>query len=123
MFPLQNRCDGLIDCARMVRSQFLGLQNSPIFSVTDESYGFAQFSLQDKIRKCLMVFLRSLIPTIFSEVPHGGVIRVFHEFFKLSTITQVKLKQNALSDLRGILNTLCVLEHNGKKFQIITMKK
>ena len=62
-----------------------------------------------------MTFLHSFIPTIFSDVPHGGVIRVFQELIKRSTIPQVKSKQNALSDLRGIVNALGALDYNRLK--------
>ena len=63
-----------------------------------------------------MTLLHSLSPTIFSRIPHGGIIRVFHELGKRSTIPQVESKQNALSDLRGIVNALCTLEDNGLKY-------
>ena len=62
-----------------------------------------------------MTVIRSLSPTSFSKVPNGGVIRVFHELIKRCTIPQVQSKQNALSNLRVIVNTLCVLEDNGFK--------
>ena len=60
-----------------------------------------------------MTFLHSLCPTSFYEIPHGGVIRVFHKIFKRSTIPQVESKQNTLLDLRGIVNALGTLEDNG----------
>ena len=62
-----------------------------------------------------MMFLHSLIPTRFSEVLHGVVIRVLHKLVKRSTIPQVELKQNTLLDLCGIINALGVLEDNGLK--------
>ena len=60
-----------------------------------------------------MTFLRSLCPKRFYEVPHGGIICVFHELVKRFTVPQIELKQNALLDLRGIVNTLFALEDNG----------
>ena len=62
-----------------------------------------------------MKFFRSFCTTRFYEVPHGGVIHVFHELFKRSMITQVESKQNALSGLRGIVNPLGLFEDNGLK--------
>ena len=62
-----------------------------------------------------MTFLCSLITTSFSGVTHGRVIRVFHDLIKLSTIPQAESKTNAFSNLRGIVNALCVLEDNGSK--------
>ena len=63
-----------------------------------------------------MTFLRSFCPTSFSEAPHRGVIRVFHDLVKRSTIPQVeRVKKNALSNLRGIVNALGALEDNGLK--------
>ena len=47
------------------------------------------------------------------EIPHFGVISVFHKLVKRSTIPQVKSKQNAPSNLRGIVNALGALEYNG----------
>ena len=62
-----------------------------------------------------MMFDYILNPTRFSEVPLGGVIRVFHELVKRSMIPQVKSKQNALLNLRGIVDDLGALEDNGLK--------
>ena len=56
-----------------------------------------------------------MIPMRFSEVLHGAVILVLHKLVKRSTIPQVDLKQNALSDLCRIFNALGVLEDNGLK--------
>ena len=116
MLSLQNRCSGLVDCARTILSQFIWLKNSPLLSVTDKSYAFAQFPLQEEVQKRSMTFLCSLTPKRFSEVTHSGVIRVFHDILKRSTIPQVDSKQNSLSNLRGILNALCALEDNGLKY-------
>ena len=66
-----------------------------------------------------MTFLRSLSPTSFSEVPHGGFIRVSHELAKRSMIPQVESKQNALTNLCGIVNALCALEDN--RLKMITL--
>ena len=115
MFPLQKRCDGLVDCACTIRSKLIRLQNYPFFSVTYESYSLEQFTLQEKFRKRSMTFLCNLSNKIFSEVPHVGFIRVFHKLVKRSAIPQVKSKQNALSNLRGNVNALCTLEDNGLK--------
>ena len=71
--------------------------------------------LQDKVWKHSMIFLRSLFPANFSKVSHHRVIREFYELVKCFTIPQVKLKQNALSNLRGIVNTLGALKDNGLK--------
>ena len=115
MFSLQNRCEGIIDHARTILSQFVRLKNYPLFSFTEKLYGFAQFSLQDKVQKNSMKFLHSLCPTRFSEVPHRRVIRVFYKLVKHSKISQVKSKQNALSNLRGIFNALSALDNKGLK--------
>ena len=115
MFYIQNRYDSLVDPARTIFSQFVRLQNYPLFSFKDELYGYAKFPLQDKVRKFLMTFLRSLCSTIFSEAPYCGVMRIFHKLVKHYTITQVELKENALSDLSGIVNALGALEDFGQK--------
>ena len=115
MSPLQNRCNSLVDRACTIFSQFVRLQNYLLFSFTYRSYDPAQFSLHNKVRKRLMTFLHSLSTMKFSDVPHGIVICVFHDLVKKSTIPQVELKQNALSDLRRIVNALGVLEDNGLK--------
>ena len=96
-------------------SQFMRMQNPPLLSFIDDLYGCAQFYFQDKVRKRSMTFLHSLSLKSFSEVPHGGVIRVFHNLIKRSTIPQVELKKNALSDLRVIVNALGALEDNRLK--------
>ena len=62
-----------------------------------------------------MTLLLILIPTIFSEVSHSRILRVFHELVKRLKIPEIKLKQYALSNLRGIINALCALEDNGLK--------
>ena len=115
MFSLQNQCDGLVDCSHTILSQFILLQKSPLFSVTDESDGFAQFSFQDEVQECSMTLLLILSPTSFSEVSHSGNIHFFCEITKRSTIPKIESKKYALSNLRGIINALCVLEDNGLK--------
>ena len=60
-----------------------------------------------------MTLLLILTPTRFSDVSHSGVIRVFHELIKRTTIPVIESKQYALSNLRGIINALCALEYNG----------
>ena len=62
-----------------------------------------------------MTFLCILCHTSFFEVPHCGVIRVFHEFVKHYTIPQVQSEKNALLYLHRIVNALGVLEDNGLK--------
>ena len=62
-----------------------------------------------------MTLLLHLIPARFSEVSHSGILRVFHELFKRPTITEIESKQDALADLRRIINALCALEDNGLK--------
>ena len=116
MFFLKNRCGGLVDCARTIRSQFDGLQPPPpLLSFTYELNGLMNFLPQDKVQERLMMFLHSLSPTSFSEVPHGGFIRVFHKLIKRSTIPQVESKQIVLSNLRGIVNTLGALDNKRLK--------
>ena len=99
----------------MICSQSVRLQNLPLFYFTDKVYGFTQFPLQEKVLECSMMFLRSLSPTSFSKEPHHGVIHVFHELVKRFTIPQVESKQNAISDLCGIVNDLGALEDNRLK--------
>ena len=115
MFTLQNHCDGLVDFAHTILSQFVRLQKSPLLYLLDKLYGFTQFYLQDKVRKFPTTFLRCLCPTSFSKVTYDRVIRVFHKLVKHSTISQFEAKQNALSDLRGIVNALCTSEDKGLK--------
>ena len=115
MFSLQDRSDGLVDCARTILSQFVRLQNSSLLSVTDESDVFAQFLLQDEVRERSMTLLIRLNPTRFSEVSHIRIVRVLHNLFKRSIIPETKLKQYALSNLHGIINALCAWEDNGLK--------
>ena len=62
-----------------------------------------------------MTLLLCLTPANFSKVSHCEIVRVFHELVKRPTMTEIELKQYALSNLRGIINALCVLEDNGLK--------
>ena len=62
-----------------------------------------------------MTLLLILTPTSSSKVSHSVVICVFHELVKRSTISVIKSKQSALSNLRVIINALCELEDNGFK--------
>ena len=62
-----------------------------------------------------MRFLPSLIPTRFSEVPHGGVIRVLPELDIRSTIPQFESKQSVILDLCKIVNALGAFEDNRLK--------
>ena len=59
-----------------------------------------------------MTLLLIFIPTIFPVVSHIRIIRVFHERVKRPTIPEIESKKYALSNLRGIINTLCALEDN-----------
>ena len=115
MFPLQNRCNGLVGRAGTILIQFIWLQNSPIFSVTDDLHGFIQFPFQYEVRKRSMMSLLRLTLTRFSEVSNNRFICVFHVLAKRSTIPQIESKQYALSNLRGIVNASWVLEDNGFK--------
>ena len=115
MLFTQWRCNGLVDRARTILSQFSRLQKSPLFSFTDKSYGFAQISLQQKVQKYLITFLYSLCPTRVSEVPYCGDIRVFQELIKRSMIPQVDSEKNAITDLRRIVHALGALEDKGLK--------
>ena len=112
MFPLQNQCNGIVDRARIICNQFFRVYPPPLLPVTNKSYGFAQSSLQDEVQKHPMMFLHSLSPTSFSGVFHDVFIHVFHDLVKHSTIKKIELKQNALSNLSGIVNDLCTLEDN-----------
>ena len=62
-----------------------------------------------------MTFLLRLTPTIFSEVSHSGIVRVFHNLIKRPTITEIESKQYAFSNLRKMINALCSLYDNGLK--------
>ena len=108
MFPLQNLCNGLVDCSCTILSQFIWLQNSPLFFVTYKLDGFTQFSFQGRGLRAFF----DVAPHFYS---HSGAIRVFHKLVKRSGILSIESKQYALSNLRGIINALCVVEDNGLK--------
>ena len=67
-----------------------------------------------------MTLLLILIPTIFSEVSHSGITRVFHELVKRPMIPEIESKTYAFSNLRGIINALCALENNGLKMTTLS---
>ena len=117
MFSLQNRCDGSIDHACMILSQFLSLQNSPLFSVTDESYGFSRFPFRTRFENVLWSSYVAWLPQDVSRYP---IEKLYVSFVSStntprSTIPPVESKQNSFSNLRGIVNALCALEDNGLK--------
>ena len=112
-FP--SKTDVTVSSIVPVRSagQFVRLQNSPPFSLSRTNCKASRnFPFRTRFEKRSMTFLRSLIPAKFSEVPHGEVIRVFHELVKPSMIPLVESKQNTLSNLRVIFNALCLSEDN-----------
>ena len=112
-FP--SKTDVTVSLIVPVRSagQFVRLQNSPPFSLSRTNRKASRnFPFRTRFEKRSMTFLRSLIPAKFSEVPHGEVIRVFHELVKPSMIPLVESKQNTLSNLRVIFNALCLSEDN-----------
>ena len=51
-----------------------------------------------------------------SEVSHSGIVRVFHEFVKHPTITEIESKQYVLDNLFVIINTLGALYDHRLKY-------
>ena len=121
MFSLQHLCDCLVDRDRTVLSKLVWLENSPLFLVTDESYGFVKSYFQDKIRERPMTLLLNLIPARFSEASHSLIVRVFQNLVKCPTIPASKSKQYMLDNLRRIINVLGVFwanDYHDKPFDI-----
>ena len=63
-----------------------------------------------------MTLLLRMIPESFAEVSHSGIVRVFHELVKRPTIPVIELKQYALANLRGIINSLGAFLYSGLKY-------
>ena len=106
MFSLQNQCNGLVDRARTILSQFIRLQNYPLFPVTEKSDRLTQFTFQDKVQERSMMLLLRLNPMRFSQVSHSRIIGVFHDFIKRLTIPEIQLKQYALANFLRIISAL-----------------
>ena len=106
----------------MILSKLFWLKNSPLFLVTDESYGFAQSYFQDKVEERPMTLLLNFIPACFSEVSHSIIVRVFQKLVKCPTIQEIKSKQYVLDNLRGIINALGVFWANNYHDKPFDMK-
>ena len=73
------------------------------------------FKFHGEVQERSLTLLLILTPTRFSEASHVGTIRIFLELVKRPTIPAIESKQYSLSNMRVIIDALCVLEDNRLK--------
>ena len=96
MFPLQNRRNSLVDCARTIFRKIFWLQNSPLLPVTYKLDCFAQFPFQNYVLERSMTLLLRLIPTKFSK---GYLIAELYVYFT-SFSNAPRFQQSSRNNMR-----------------------